>query len=155
MAFDSSFYDRIFWFRLSEAEKEDLIDKTKKMLVDNRIILAYLFGSFNRNLIARDIDIAIYAQPSLSFRDLLTLGARLEYELLLPVDIVQLQDLEPSLRLQILRKERPILVRDSQVASQIAVQALAEKQVVQFLRTPITSAGPEDYTEYDFENQGA
>lgn len=31
----------------------------------------------------------------------------------------------------------------------------SREKVAQFLRTPITGAGPEDYTEYDFEDQGA
>jgi len=72
--------------------------------IQDRIKLVLVFGSFVRRNLIRDIDVAIYAAPSLSFGELLQQGTKLEISVGKPIDLVQLQDLSPHFRAKILRE---------------------------------------------------
>jgi len=117
--------DEIKYYKLAEREKGDVIKRVTSMLnADERVKLACVFGSFTRKDSLRDIDLAVYATPPLSFDELLSLGARIELELNLPVDLVQLQDLDPAFRLKVLRHASPILVKDKQLHQRLLALAL-------------------------------
>lgn len=68
---------------------------------------------------------AIYS--TLSFSELLDLNARLELELRLPLDIVQLQNLSPGFRLEVLLKGYPIVI-DRELHWELISQAFSELQ---------------------------
>lgn len=102
-------YDRITYYELDKGEKDRILSELKSTLSKNGIKLGYIFGSFLRRKKVRDIDIAIYAEPKLGFDQLLSLGATIELELGLPIDLLQLQDLDPRLKLKILAKSLPII----------------------------------------------
>jgi len=119
--------DEIRYYKLTGREKAEVIERVKSMLgVDERVKLAYVFGSFTRRDSLRDVDLAVYATPPLSFDELLSLGARMELDLNLPVDLVQLQDLDPAFRLRVLRHASWILMKDKQLRERLVALAFDE-----------------------------
>jgi len=119
--------DEVRYYKLTDREKREVIERVRSMLeVDERVKLACVFGSFTRRDSVRDIDLAVYAAPPLSFDEFLSLGARLELELNLPVDLVQLQDLGPAFRLRILRHASRILTKDRQLHHRLLALAFDE-----------------------------
>jgi len=121
--------DEIRYYKLTDREKEEVIERVTSMLnADERVKLAFVFGSFTRRNSLRDIDLAMYAAPPLSFDELLSLGARIELELNLPVDLVQLQDLDPAFRLKVLRDASRILMKDKQLHQRLLALASDEFQ---------------------------
>lgn len=99
-----SVYDKIQFYRLGREEKEKIIEKVRRLLAgEKRILLALIFGSFTRRSSVRDIDLCVYSMPTLDLSDLLSLNAEVEYDLGLPVDLVELMYLPPSFRLRVLK----------------------------------------------------
>ncbi len=99
-----STYDQIQWYRFSREEKTAIIEKLKALLSKERKIKsAWVFGSFTENGGARDIDVAIDAKPELSFKEYLDLNARLELEVRVPVDLVEIAKTPPQLKANILK----------------------------------------------------
>jgi len=120
-------FDEISYYRLTEWQKKRVVETAKNLLeVDERVKLAYIFGGFTRRSSIRDVDIAVYAVPPFSFGELLSLNAKMELKLGLPVDLVQLQDLDPVFRLKILRYGLSILVGDGQLYHSLLAQAFSE-----------------------------
>jgi len=106
-------YDRILYYRFDGERKEKIIQKLVGLLVaEDRIKIAYIFGSFARRNNVRDIDLAIYSAPRLSFGEVLKFGSRIELELGIPVDLVQLQDLSPAFRYKVLRHGLLVVTKD-------------------------------------------
>jgi predicted nucleotidyltransferase len=95
--------ERFRYYRLSENEKKLLLEKIRSILSRYGIELAIVFGSFVWEEVFRDIDIAIYSHD-LNLDKVLVIGAEIEYELGIPVDVAPLHELNPVLRLKILRK---------------------------------------------------
>lgn len=80
-------YDRIRYYKFDERRRVKLIAKLKALLAkDDRVKLAWLFGSLTRRNSVRDIDVAIHAEPKIEFREFLDLGAQIELGLGIPVD---------------------------------------------------------------------
>jgi Predicted nucleotidyltransferases len=97
-----STYDKIQYYKIDLHQKEALASKLEKLLAkENAVKLAWVFGSFTRREKIRDIAIAIYAEPELSFNEYLTLNADLELELGLPVDLVEITKAPAELRQRI------------------------------------------------------
>jgi len=119
--------NEITYYKLAEWEKKRVVERVKNMLeVDERVKLAYVFGSFTRRDSIRDIDLAVYAAPPLPFNELLNMNARMELELNMPIDMVQLQDLGPAFRLRILRHSLPILIKDKQLYHSLVALTFSE-----------------------------
>lgn len=98
-------YDRIQYYKLSRKDKEEIIEKLKKFLAkDKRIQLAIVFGSLTTRDYVRDIDICISSNPKLNLKELLDLNAKIELELGIPVDLVELANMPATLQTSILRK---------------------------------------------------
>ena len=70
---------------------------------EEQVKLAWLFGSITRHDTVRDIDVAIHAEPELFFSEYLDLNAKIELELGIPVDMVEIQNVPESLRQNILK----------------------------------------------------
>lgn len=101
---------KIRYLKLDEKRRKWVVSRVKDFFKKKkRIKLVFWFGSSLSREYARDIDIAIYAVPRLEFDELLKLGSELEFELKIPVDLVQLSDLNPAFRLKILQHGKPIL----------------------------------------------
>ena len=97
-------YDKIQWYKLGQKEKASLTAKLKALLAaEERVQSAWLFGSFTRSESVRDIDVAIQAEPELSFKEYLDLNARLELELGVPVDLVEITKTPTTLKANILK----------------------------------------------------
>jgi len=98
-------YDQVHFYKLGRKEKAKVTAKLQRLLANEpRIKIALLFGSVTRREYVRDIDLCISAITNLGFKELLNLNAQIELELGLPVDLVELSTLPPSLKLRILRE---------------------------------------------------
>ncbi|MGB9684806.1 MAG: nucleotidyltransferase domain-containing protein [Candidatus Bathyarchaeales archaeon] len=99
-----SAYDQIRIYKFNRKEKEKIIKKIEEFVARNkRIKLAIIFGSITTRDYVRDIDICISSNPKLSFKELLDLNAKMELELGMPVDMVELENLPKSLQASILK----------------------------------------------------
>jgi predicted nucleotidyltransferase len=96
--------DRIQYYKIGEREKACTVVKLKTLLAKKKQVQqAWVFGSFTRRDSVRDIDVAIHAEPELSFRELLDLNAEIELELRIPVDLVEIAKVPASLKESILK----------------------------------------------------
>lgn len=99
-----SSYDKIRFYRLDSVKKEKIIRKLEGALAnEERIKLALVFGSLTSRHSVRDIDVCIYSAPILDFKEFLGLNARIELDIGIPIDISELSNLSPSLRINVLR----------------------------------------------------
>lgn len=120
-------YDRVVYYTFSDQQKDEVFKKLEALLTaEKRVVLAYVFGSFTRRNNVRDMDVAVYAVPPLSFNELLDLGGRVELELGFPVDVVQLQDLNPAFRIKVLRHGLSVVIKDKRLSYVLMAQANAE-----------------------------
>ena len=117
-------YDEIRYYSFSEEDRRRLIERLR-LLLEGRVRLAYLFGGITRRRRVRDVDVAVYATPPFSLERLLSVGAELEIALGVPVDLVQLQDLDPSFRLRVLRSGIPVIL-DKPLHYRLISQAISE-----------------------------
>lgn len=99
----NSLEERYRYYSLEEREREVLLSKVREVLERRGVELAVVFGSFLNGKEFRDVDVAVYSE-GLDLEDLLKLGAELELELGVPVDLVPLDQLSPEFRLEVLRK---------------------------------------------------
>ncbi len=122
-------YDKIVYYKLNSEEKRALLDSLKIILEkEDSVKLCYIFGSFTRREHIRDIYIAIYAMPYLPFNEFLSLGTKIEIQLGIPVDLLQLQDIDPNLRFKILIEGIPVLIKDEKLHNNLISQAFSELQ---------------------------
>jgi predicted nucleotidyltransferase len=97
-------YDKIQFYKLSQKEKDKIVKTLKKSLAnEKRIKLAIIFGSLTTRNNIRDIDLCIHSSPKLNFKELLNLNAQIELDLGIPVDLVELTNLTPTLQINILK----------------------------------------------------
>ncbi len=128
-------YDRITYYKLEEREKKELLGRVKGSLENNpRIALVCTFGSFLSGKSFRDLDVAVYAIPPLSFEELLDLSSKLELELGIPIDVVQLQDLDPTFRQKVLKRGLLLVSKVRQLYPKLVAQAFSEHQDLEILR---------------------
>ncbi|MCW3131059.1 MAG: nucleotidyltransferase domain-containing protein [Methanophagales archaeon] len=121
--------DKLYYCKIGEEKKREILEKLKCIFEDdNRITLAYIFGSFIRRSKIRDIDIAVYSSPALTFDSLLDLNTRIELILRIPVDLVQLQDVCPSLRQKILIHGLALVMKNRVIHHALLSHAFSELQ---------------------------
>lgn len=121
--------DKIYFIKLEGERRKRILGILKQMFEDDeRIVLAYHFGSSTRRSTVRDIDLAVYAYPALPFDSLLDLNAQIELAVRIPVDLVQLQDVNPSLRRKILMQGFPLVMKNRILHHALLAQAFSELQ---------------------------
>jgi predicted nucleotidyltransferase len=99
-----STYDKIQFYKLGQKQKDKIILQLKKSLAkEKNIKLAVIFGSLTTRKSKRDVDLAVYTAPTLTFNELLNLNAQLELDLAKPVDLVELRNLSATLQTNILK----------------------------------------------------
>jgi predicted nucleotidyltransferase len=99
-----STYDKIQYYKIGQRDKASIIAKLKTLLAkEEQVKLALLFGSLTRRDSIRDIDLAIHAEPELTFKEYLNLNAQIELELRIPVDLVEIAKAPASLKANILK----------------------------------------------------
>jgi len=130
-----SAYDRVQFYRLGKEEKRQIRKKVRRLLDgEKRILLALIFGSFTRRDSVRDIDICVYSIPTLNLSDLLSLNAKIELDLGLTTDLVELANLSAPLRLNVLRNG--ILVKGERtLLHQLVGQAYSEREALEYYLT--------------------
>lgn len=128
-------HDRITYQKLTDSERDKKIESLKSCFEKNdRIRLAYVFGSFIRRNKVRDLDVAIYAAPPLEFDEFLKFGARIEQEIKMPVDLVQIRDLSSAFRYKVIKYGQPIVLKDRKLHNILKAQALSELSSVQIAK---------------------
>jgi predicted nucleotidyltransferase len=99
-----STYDKIQFYKLGQKQKDKIILQLKKSLAKEKNIKpAVIFGSLTTRKSIRDIDLAVYTAPTLTFNELFNLNAQLELDLAKPVDLVELRNLSATLQTNILK----------------------------------------------------
>lgn len=130
-------HDQIIYHELDDLQKVKIIEALKSFFEkESRVKLAYLFGSFLRRNKVRDIDVAIYTVPALEFEEFLRLGVRIELEINMPVDIVQIQELDPAFRYKVLRQGEKIIIKDGKLHNILESQALSELSSLKISKHP-------------------
>ena len=100
-----STYDKIQYYKIGQKEKDSIIAKLKALFAkEKQVKLAWLFGSLTRRDSVRDLDIAIYSESELAFKEFLNLNVQIELELGLPVDMVEIAKAPESLKENIFLK---------------------------------------------------
>jgi predicted nucleotidyltransferase len=103
-------YDRIQFYTFGLKQKASLVAKAKTLLAkDGKVKSAWLFGSITRSGRVRDVDVAIHAEPELTFKEYLNLNAELELELKMPVDLVEIGKVALTLKDSILKNSIRLL----------------------------------------------
>ena len=121
-----SSYDAIRFYKLDSERRKRIIRRLKEDLArEEKIKLAIVFGSLTTRHSIRDVDVCIYSVPTMDFKELLDINARVELDIGIPVDISELSNLPPSLGIDILR--HGILLKGSRSFSyQLLDQAYSE-----------------------------
>jgi len=96
-------------YKYFRANKKRLLERIKGFLdKDDNVLLAIIFGSFIELKNYRDIDMAVYLKKyDLDY--ILSLGAKLEFELEIPIDIVPLNEIDANFKKYILTKGQIIV----------------------------------------------
>jgi len=119
--------EEIRYYEFNNRKKAKIYQILKELFSKlDSVKLAYFFGSLIQREKIRDLDIAIYTIPMLTFEELLNLGVQLEIELKLPVDLIQIPDLNASFRSKILSTGKPIIIKDTNLHHILLSQALSE-----------------------------
>ena len=99
-----STYDKVQYYKIGQRKKARIIAKLKALLAkEEPIQLALLFGGITRRDSVRDLDLAIYAEPELTFKEFLNLNAQMELEIGMPVDLVEITKAPASFKDSIFR----------------------------------------------------
>jgi predicted nucleotidyltransferase len=94
-----STYDKIQYYKIGKNQKEALITKLKAYLSNEKEVkLAWIFGSITRRDSVRDVDVAIYSEPEMTFGGFLNLNAQIELDLGMPVDLMDIRHAPQSLK---------------------------------------------------------
>lgn len=100
--------------RLSIEEKEKIIKEIRKTLEKrSEVCFAYLFGSFTRYNLVRDIDVAVWVKEGINpLEYTIKLSEELEKKTRLPIDVIILNAAPVTLRYNVFREGQLILIRD-------------------------------------------
>lgn len=97
------------------------------MRANPRTRLVYVYGStedsHRKNV--EDLDLAVLAQPSFSFDEILKLGADLAAETGVRIDLVSLADAPPTLRYEIITSGRCLFARDQREQAEFELTSLS------------------------------
>ncbi len=117
-------------YQLEEVERQSLVNHLTSILVcEDKILFAYLHGSFQEGLPFRDIDIAIYLSdlPRKQQLDLeLKLEDVIEQKVKFPVDLKVLNSAPPAFCYLVIKKGRKLLVRDDSNRTDFEVRTLRQ-----------------------------
>lgn len=79
---------------------------------DNRIYVAYIFGSFNKKEFTEDSDIDIAIYSDLSYNELLDYKIILEEKIGRDIDLVNIEKVYPAIQLQIMIRSEILFVNN-------------------------------------------
>ncbi len=118
--------EKFRYYMVSREEKEAIIAKIRKVLDDEGVLLAVLFGSFVELNSFRDIDIAVYIRDGEDLSLIFRLANKLEEELGYPVDVVPLNTIPPRFRHYILTKGVVIVEKKPGLYESLLIQTMDE-----------------------------
>ena len=107
----------------------DTINKCRDILIQyEKIIFAYIFGSYAKDNIRKDsdIDIAIYLKDSIGSYEYLDMKMKLSEALKREVDLVILNDATPLLKYEIHKNNILLFTNDKSIESKYKVKTLFE-----------------------------
>ena len=118
--------EKFRYYMASREEKEAIIAKIRRVLEDEGVVLAVLFGSFVELDSFRDIDLAVYIRGNEDLSFMFKLANKLEEELGYPVDIVPLNIIPPKFRHYILTKGVVIVEKKPGLYEALLIQTMDE-----------------------------
>ena len=122
-------------YRYYRGDKEEIIKKLKEILdKEEKVLLAIAFGSFTRLDSYRDIDIAIYSLDE-SLEYLSRLGAKIEFELKIQVDVVPLSEIDSKFKWKILTKGLLIIEKKPGLYEALLSQTIDELELLRKTRS--------------------
>ena len=126
---NNTVYDKIQFIHI-DAERRAYIESAvvEQLSSNPRIQIVVLFGSVLGRDYVRDVDVAIQGVPPFNFEELLKIGTDLEIRLRVPVDLVQLTDLNPDFRLRILLDGKPLLIKNSELYHSLVGASVSERE---------------------------
>ncbi|MCD6536720.1 MAG: DUF86 domain-containing protein [Thaumarchaeota archaeon] len=109
------------YYRLSGAEKSEIVERVRELLAPiDKVVFAYLHGSFVEKEFFRDIDVAVWvSDPENAFQYSVNLSVRLEVETGLPVDLQVLNEAPLPFKYRVLTKGKLLLSRDEKLRARI------------------------------------
>ncbi|MEM0484768.1 MAG: nucleotidyltransferase domain-containing protein [Pyrobaculum sp.] len=117
------------YYTADAEKKREILEKLRGLLAARGVRLAVVFGSFVDLDSFRDIDVAIYIDGREELDALLKLGADLEEELGIPVDVAPLRELHPKFRLKVLTRG-VVIVEEPGLYEALLLQALDELELL-------------------------
>ena len=118
--------ERIRYFKV---KLEDIVEKLKEYFNSKRnVTIAILFGSTLRRNIVRDIDIAVHINGEADLNKIINMSIELEELLKIPVDIIPLKQIPPPIRIRILLKGKPIIIKNKATYTEILKTTISEIQ---------------------------
>lgn len=119
---------------VSEELREIVLSQLKTALEARReVLLAVVFGSFVECSLARDVDVAVYLPGNVDILEAAAYAEGLSAELSkvvgLPVDVVVLNFAGEGLLMRVMLKGRPLVVRDSRLATGLYLLAVEVRNV--------------------------
>lgn len=118
--------ERIRYFKV---KLEDIVEKLKEYFNSKRnVTIAILFGSILRRNIVRDIDIAVHINGEADLNKIINMSIELEELLKIPVDIIPLKQIPPPIRIRILLKGKPIIIKNKATYTEILKTTISEIQ---------------------------
>jgi len=106
---------------ISDMEADPLLARISALLAERGAAFAYVFGSYGTPSFGpeSDVDIAVsFAPKKLAPREFIALAGALADLAGRRVDLADLLECDPILRMQVLRRGRPFFVRDAQALSE-------------------------------------
>lgn len=123
--------ERFRYYVVGEEERRAIVAKIRRVLEDEGVPLAILFGSFIELSSFRDIDVAVYARDEDDLGFIFKLANRLEEELGYPVDVVPLNAIPPKFRRYVLSKGVIVVEREPGLYESLLAQTIDEVEVLE------------------------
>ncbi len=123
--------ERFRFYRLCWEEKEGVLGRLRELLLGRgEIVLAVVFGSFLKDYLFRDVDIAVYVSKSVDPLDYkLSLERELSKHISYPVDVTVLNMAPPWLIKKIIEEGRTVLVKQLYITEKIYLKAIDAAQL--------------------------
>ena len=122
------------------AEKPLPLEDLARVLTDAAFAIVYGSAVNDRLSEDSDLDIAVAYPRRLSWRDRTELCSRLEEVAHRSVDLVDLNAVDPILKMQVVRYGRPLVVNDTSAYHAFQMHAISQYLDLKMLRRPVEEA---------------
>ncbi len=115
-------------YQLEKSKRGQIVQEITDLLsAEEKIVFAYLHGSFQEGLPFRDIDLAVFITDNLPKEQLdyeLKLEEKIEHSIKLPIDLKVINNAPPTFCYMVIKKGQELLVRDDSKRVEFEVATL-------------------------------